>query len=244
MKSVFCCSVAVSCGLFAWGATPEVSDVTMTQDNLRNVTISYVLSSPAVVTADILTNALETTGVSIGAANLRGLSGAVNRLVPAGRNTINWNPCDGWPDIVITNASVKARVKAFAPERAPAYMVADLEQGDVRYYESEEALPFGSVTNDAYKTRYLLLKRMDANGIAWTMGSLTEKRTNITIEGAETAHTVVLTNDFYIGVYPVTQRQWYLVAGNAPSLNSDPQNRGTLPVRPSPTWTSARPRSR
>ena len=230
MRSVFCCSVAVSCGLFAWGATPEVSDVTMTQDNLRNVTISYVLSAPAVVTADILTNALETTGVSIGGVNLRGLSGAVNRLVPAGRNTINWNPCDDWPDIVITNASVKARVKAFAPERAPAYMVADLAQGDVRYYESEDALPFGSVTNDAYKTRYLLLKRMDANGIAWTMGSLTEKRTNLTIEGAETAHTVVLTNDFYIGVYPVTQRQWYLVAGNAPSWNSDPESRGTLPV--------------
>ena len=232
MKHTICCLGILCCGLSALAVTPEVTDVQLGQDRLtRRVTISYVLSAPAVVTADILTNAQETAGASIGAANLRGLSGAVNRLVPAGTNTITWNPRTDWPDVVITNASVKARIKAFAPELPPTYLVADLEQGgDMRYYESEEALPYGSVTNDAYKTRFLLLKRIDAKGIAWTMGSLTDKRTNKTIEGAETAHTVVLTNDFYIGVYPVTQRQWYLVVGNEPSHNTDPEGRGTLPV--------------
>ena len=222
----------LSFGLSALAATPEVSNVTIRQDKLtRGVTITYVLSAPAVVTADILTNALATAGASIGGAHLRGMQGDVNRLVPAGARTITWNPLPDWPDVRIDTASVKARVKAYAPELPPDFMVFDLEQGGaVRYYASEEALPFGAVTNDAYKTRYLLLKRMDANGIAWTMGSLTEKRTNKTIEGAETAHTVVLTNDFYIGVYPVTQRQWYLVMGNNPSWNADPGGRGSLPV--------------
>ncbi len=222
----------LSFGLSALAATPEVSNVAIRQDKLtRDVTITYVLSAPAVVTADILTNALGTAGVSIGGANLRGMQGDVNRLVPAGARTITWNPLSDWPDVRIDTASVKARITAHAPELPPDFMVFDLEQGGaVRYYASEEALPFGAVTNDAYKTRFLLLKRMDANGIAWTMGSLTDKRTNKAMEGAETAHTVVLTNDFYIGVYPVTQRQWYLVMGNNPSWNADPGGRGSLPV--------------
>ena len=170
----------LSFGLSALAATPEVSNVWLRQDKFtRDVTITYVLSAPAVVTADILTNALETAGVSIGGAHLRGMQGDVNRLVPAGARTITWNPRADWPDIRIDTASVKARITAYAPELPPDFMVFDLEQGGaVRYYASEEALPFGAVTNDAYKTRYLLLKRMDANGIAWTMGSLTEKRTN------------------------------------------------------------------
>ncbi|MBR4171752.1 MAG: SUMF1/EgtB/PvdO family nonheme iron enzyme [Kiritimatiellae bacterium] len=232
MKRIICTLAFLSCLLSTSAVTPEVSDVRFTQNILsRDVTITYILSAPAVVTADILTNALETAGVSIGAENLRGLAGDVNRLVPAGSRTITWKPRTEWPDIVIDTASVKARITAYAPELPPDFMVFDLEQGGaLRYYASEEALPFGAVTNDAYKTRYLLMRRMDANGIAWTMGSLTDKRTNTTIEGAETAHTVVFTNDFYIGVYPVTQRQWELVMGDNPSWNTDPEARGSLPV--------------
>jgi len=222
----------LSMGFAALSATPEVSNVQMKQDKLmRGVTITYTLSAPAVVTADILTNAQKTAGVSIGGENIRGMRGDVNRLVPAGARTITWDPLADWPGMLITNASVKARITAHAPELPPDFLLFDLEQGGgVRYYANEAALPFGAATNDAYKTRCLLLKRMDANGIAWTMGSLTDKRTNTAMEGAETAHTVVLTNDFYIGVYPVTQRQWYLVMGNSPSWNADPEGRGSLPV--------------
>ena len=48
----------LSMGFAALSATPEVSNVQMKQDKLmRGVTITYTLSAPAVVTADILTNA-------------------------------------------------------------------------------------------------------------------------------------------------------------------------------------------
>ena len=54
MKSVIAFAASGLCG--AAMAFPEVSDVSMTQDANRLVTITYALSEPAVVTFDILTN--------------------------------------------------------------------------------------------------------------------------------------------------------------------------------------------
>ena len=63
----------------ALGAAPQISDVAFgqTTSGSRDVTVTYTLANaPAIVTMDVLSN-----GVSIGTANIRHLSGDVNRLV-------------------------------------------------------------------------------------------------------------------------------------------------------------------
>ena len=54
MKSVLAFAASGLCG--AAMAFPEVSDVSMTQDANRPVTMTYALSEPAVVTFEILSN--------------------------------------------------------------------------------------------------------------------------------------------------------------------------------------------
>ena len=68
--------------VLAFAAAPQISDVAFGQvtPGKRTVTVRYMLTgAPAVVTMDVQTN-----GVSIGAANVRYLSGDVNRAVRFG----------------------------------------------------------------------------------------------------------------------------------------------------------------
>ena len=65
-------------------ATPVVSDVTMTQNSGRKVTITYKLSEDAVVTLNVLTNATPnaaTGWASIGGEAICNAQGAVWRKV-------------------------------------------------------------------------------------------------------------------------------------------------------------------
>ena len=87
------------------------------------------------------------------------------------------------------------------------------------YLASAEFVP-GGVTNALYKTTKLLLRKIPAKGVEWTMGS-TKSETQRELDGfsaaeigREATHQVVLPNDYYIGVYEVTQAQWGEIATN------------------------------
>ena len=190
-----------------------VSSIAISQDAATaRVTVTYNLDENAIVTLDMATN-----GVSIGAANMKRLVGDVNRLVVAGAGkSICWFPADAFPDNVITNGSLSATVTAWSPENPPDYLVCDLSvTNGISYYVAEEALPC-AITNDIYKTTHLVMRRIHATGAPWRMGSPAQKEKG-DINDAETTvtipHIVVLTNDYWIGVYPVTQRQYYLLTG-------------------------------
>ena len=59
----------------------------------------------------------------------------------------------------------------------------------------------------------LLMRKIMAKDVKWTMGSTsTETQRTAAREGT---HQVTLTNNYYIGVYPVTQSQWGVVATNS-----------------------------
>ena len=185
--------------------------MTFAQDaTSKRVTIGYELEgAPAIVTVDILTN-----GVSIGAAHLTYMAGDVNRRVEAGKRTVTWQPCKSWRGNVVADGSVTAKVSAWALNEPPPYMVVDLTvkgKNAVRYFASAEELPGGGVTGDAYKTDLLVLRKCPAENVTWRMGT-SENETG-RIGARETAHLVTLTNDFYIGVYPVTQKQYYNLMG-------------------------------
>lgn len=186
----------------AFGARPEVSGLSVAQSNGRHI-IDYTLSNgPAVVIVDITTN-----GVPVGAdwyANgaLTGDFGVVSngarRAVYAGYLAL--------PLGVLDNVNLRFRVKAYSVDDPPDYMAVPLDGSRTRYYyESAETVP-GGVGDSRYKTDVLLMKRVRASGIDWIMGSASGEGGRTSREHAP--HHVVLTNDYYLGVYEFTRGQY------------------------------------
>jgi formylglycine-generating enzyme required for sulfatase activity len=90
------------------------------------------------------------------------------------------------------------------------------------------AIPSGGWT-DEYKTTKMVLRFIPAG--TFTMGSPTNELGHYP---DETQHQVTLTQDFYIGVFEVTQRQWERVMGTWPSYFTNATYRDSRPVE----WVS------
>ena len=211
------CMVAASCALVAL-AIPEIREgsVTMTQADDRTVTISYTLDgAPAIVTVDILTNGVPLTG-----ALLKGrLTGDFNRKVAPGAHAVTWNPSldqrlagdRRWTDCA------KAVVTAWPTNAPPTWMVVDLRVANsIEFYPDESWFP-EPVTSDIYKTDLLVMRKIPAANVIWRIGSPNPVSHSDYMEygrqadGAspnEIAHPVMLTEDYYIGVFEVTQGQY------------------------------------
>ena len=186
-------------------AVPEVSNVVFTQPpEGGKATISYSLQNgPAVITVDIRTN-----GVSIGEQNFANVSGDVNCKV-SGDTThqISWKPHKSWPGHTFSGG-VDAVVTAWSLDNPPDYMVVDLanENAAPRYYVSTNALPGGLFGNDVYRTSMLVMRKIAAADVPWTMCAGT------------VPHAVTLDADYYIGVFEFTQGQYYTLFGDWPSV--------------------------
>ena len=234
IKQLTLAAIAATTGT-ALAAMPEVSNVTMTQAANRLVTITYTLAdAPAVVTLDIQTNANTSAAANdpgwttIGGEAICNAQGDVWRKVgndlaqgQTFSGTITWQPDQTWkgPDengFKIAANGARARVTAWPLDNTPAYMVVDVsaaaQPNTQTYYPAADFVP-GGVTNGLYKTTKLLMRKIMAKGVEWTMGSAkTEVGRNST---REETHQVTLSNNYYIGVYEVTQAQWGEVATNS-----------------------------
>ena len=198
-SSLAVCSLAALTGT----AAPVVTDLVVSQDPSRIVTVSYTLSEKAIVTMEAFTN-----GVSIGFAPIANATGDVNVRVDADRNRrILWDPTQTWPNRKIKDGSFSVRLTAWALDNPPDYMIVDLRSGDLRWYPSAEAVP-GGITSDAYKTEKLAMRHIRAAGVRWRMGNSFDETANNT-------HDVILTNDYYIGVYKVTVSQHNAICGTS-----------------------------
>lgn len=219
-------AVTVLAGMSAAAALPTVSNVQMSQPGGRNVLVTYDLSNgPAVVTLDIETNG-PNGWVSIGLEKVYAYDGAVsgdaNRKVTGTSGRIYWLAAKAWPDMKVGAGGARAKLTAWPVDDTPDYMVVDLRAGEntadrVRYYVSTNSLPGGGLLgNAAYRTTHLVLKKIMARDVTWTMGSICEFGRNA---AREKAHPVTLTNNYYLGVFPVTQKQTDLMNG-APFVTS------------------------
>ena len=217
MKTKTCLSLLAALAASALVASTPVikaDSVTFSQNTTtRLVTIGYTLEeTDAVVTVDVRTN-----GVSIGEENFANIDGAVNRRVAPGDHLVVWHPRASWPDHVFTNNEVSVEVRAWDVTIPPDYMVVDLSytNAPLRYYVSEKALPDGGLTNDIYRTTKLVMRRIPASGNVWTMGSPAGELGRVAAR--EVQRLVTMTNDYYLGVFPITQAQHTLVVGSNPT---------------------------
>ena len=123
---------------------------------------------------------------------------------------------------------------AWALDNTPDYMAVDIsaaaQPNTQTYYPAADFVP-GGVTNSLYKTTKLLMRKITAKGVEWTMGSTTLETQNRQA-AREATHQVSLTNNYYIGVFPVTQAQWDLIqpSRKAPSYFNNAADRAMRPV--------------
>ena len=207
----------VTTAVSALAAQPSINSasVTVSQDASRRVTVAYVLSDAnAIVTAEVLTN-----GVPVAAERFTRVSGDINRLVAPGSRAFTWMPDRELPMAAAT-ADFKVKLTAWTEANPPDYMVINLAVGtnlwqNAHFYVSEDALPDGGLKNDIYRTQRLVMRRIPAAGVPWTMGSpMAEWGRHEVVKGGpsfETPREVTLSQDYWMGIFEVTQRQyWYM----------------------------------
>ena len=207
-----------------FAAAPTVSEVEVSQAKNRDVTVSYLLSGGAAfVTAEILHGA---EPVAVAVTNI---SADVNGFVQPGRRSFVWKARKDWPD---KKEAISARVTAFPRGHMPDYMVVDLMNPNVRsWYATSNDVP-GGVTSMVYKTDKLVMRRIPARNVIWRMGqpagselcqgiANNESASGSALRNNETGHKVLLTEDFYMGIYEFTQRQYYNLTGLTPSAKKN-----------------------
>ena len=232
-KAMIFGAAAIASSMLMAADTPEVENVVMTQASFgRMVTVTYKLKNAAdgaVVTFDVETNTLaDASGewVSIGGAAVCNARGAVWRKVTAadadseGKYTITWRPDLSWEGhkVSLADGGARAVVTAWALDNTPNYMVVDIsaaaKPNTQRYYTSANFLPGGLFGNPDYRTTSLVMRKIEAKDVTWTMGS-TASENQSRNAAREGTHQVTLTNNYYIGVYEVTQSQWSQIATNS-----------------------------
>jgi formylglycine-generating enzyme required for sulfatase activity len=229
MKNTYTSILLLSaCLALAHGASalPTISNVALSvNETQRRATITYELAGgPAIVTADILPN-----GVSIGEANCAGMCLDVNKLVTNGGHEILWLVDHGGTEgLRLEGAQVEAKLTAWRPETPPDYLVVGLNcRSNVLYFTSTNALP-GGLQNDAWRTTHIVMRKIPAANKIWTMGAPpTEPGYQ---ESTETNHLVKLTQNYYMGVFEITQKQYKLLVGYNPSTGTAREDADVLPV--------------
>jgi len=185
-------------------AKPAAESVAVAQDETGRVVVGYSLAGdePGIVTVGFTL-----AGQPVDDTCCQFVWGDVNQVVQPGARKIWWDAKRDWPGHVTADGTLKAVVTVWATNAPPMYMDVGLLQkpSDIRYYASAGAVPFG-LTADVYKTDRILLRRIYAEGVTWRMGSPTSEAGR---ESGEAAFLATFSGDYYIGVYPVTQRQYY-----------------------------------
>ncbi len=219
----------------ARAADPVFSDVAIRQNWpwSPKVNIDFTLTCDEGAKVDVtMRGFVRGTEVAMPTASFTGgrLSG-----LSSGRHRAVWDP-------VLAGHAAKGALPDFnvalSAVPSPTYMIVDLTKGpgeagqiSCRY----DAAVWLDITNDtAYATTNLVLRRISAG--SYQMGSLSGE---VGRNATETPHTVVLTRDFYVGVYEVTQYQWYLIQSNWPSYFSNAAFRNTRPVEKT-SWQNVR----
>ncbi|MBR4653985.1 MAG: formylglycine-generating enzyme family protein [Kiritimatiellae bacterium] len=196
--------------------TPTVSDVVLSADEATGgVAISYNVDVESVAIVSLEVKNASGAWVPIPADAQTFFIGETNCRVGPGTHRAVYRPGGVVAGRRALDANnFRAKVKAWSKDAPPDYMVADLTMpSNVLFYASKEDVPLG-VTNDLYKTQKLVMRKIPAGGVSWRMGTPSGS-TGISWDSTrEKARQISFTNDYYIGIYPVTQAQYWNMAGS------------------------------
>lgn len=196
-------------------AAVEAASVSITsceQDaNSSLVSVSYELADgPAIVTF----NLKRPDGSAIPGVCAHATSGAINRKFASGTYAFTWLPGETCAAADLS-AGAKIVLTAWAESNPPQFMTVDPALGEVSYYETGDLVP-GGLTGSINKASRIVFRRIAAKGCTFAMGS--DPSSDAGHLANETRHDVTLTNDFWMGVFPVTQGQYKeIMNGSNPS---------------------------
>ena len=207
-KSLLTLALLVGFAAPAARAEATLSKVTAAQrPGTKLVVISYDVAS-TLGDAVVVSLAVADGGESIPCPSVSGDIG-LNLTAGSGKELV-WDMGADWDGHVSDNLQFTLT----AVERTN-YLVIDLSGG-----ATAESYPFRymdtlpSPLPDDYKTTKLVLRRIPTG--TFVMGS---PETELGRDADETPHEVNLKQDYYMGVFEVTQSQWTLVMGSNPSMH-------------------------
>ena len=196
-----------------------VSNVSFTQNANQDVIVTYDLANngqPAFVTMDVLTN-----GVPLPVAAVQTVSGDVSSsladfIADGTGKQIVWKARTDWKGNLTSNATVVVSAH-YTNHLEGVYLRVDVSGGmDAESWPTH----FGSVepdlTSKAFLWDELWLKCVPAG--TFRMGSPEDELNH---NANETRHQVTITKPFFIGVTPVTRKQWTNMAGKINNLDVD-----------------------
>ena len=201
------------------GHLAAVSNVSFTQDGNQNVIVTYDLANngePAFVTLDVLTN-----GVPLPVAAVQSLSGDVSTsltdFVSDGADKrIVWAARKDWKGNVGSNATVVVSAH-YTNHLEGVYLRVDVSGGmDASSWPHHFGAVEPDVSSQAFLWDELWLKCVPAG--TFLMGSPEDELNH---NANETQHQVTISKPFFIGVTPVTRRQWTNMAGKITNLTVD-----------------------
>ena len=163
-----------------------------------------------------------------GAKKLDAKTFASEPIAQSGKKTrVVWDLGADYPDFRADDLQVTVTATPYA-DNTPVYLVVDISGGasaprwPVRY--TTQAPVHTAGVEDACKTTEIWLKRVKAGTI--TMG----KGNGSSDPMCHVSYTCVLTNDYYLGIFPVTQAQHRNLTGGYASKFTNALYRATRPV--------------
>ncbi len=244
MKMILIALLSVVWGVSLAVAAPVVDGVTLTASADGSFEIAYNLAEgPAVVTLDVLVDT-GTGEVSVGDANLQRVSGDVNRKVSKTSGLIRWTPTRA-AQRLMASGSARAKVTAWPMDDTPDYMMVPLSASGtadekIRYYTSSNAVPGGVLSNLAYRTTKLLLRKIRAKGVTWWMGSDRTNGDGYHDPGCDAKHQVTLDHNYYFAVFPLTQSQVRVIQDGNWALTAFKNATRSLRIQDTVLYTAAR----
>lgn len=175
----------------------------------------------------------ETTSESNGSYKFVGLHNGDYTVVPT---LAGYSFFPASYDVTISNASSSG--KNFIATKLDNYLVIDVGLGtstDNFFYQLYDSttVPADIYYNDEYKTNKIVFRKIATFGsTTFSMGSPASELGRV---GNETQHQVTLTEDFYISVFEITQKQYQNVTGSNPSYVQ-----GDMKPVEQVTWDAAR----
>ena len=213
MKMLMLSVVSVVASIVVYAA-PKATVTSFSQDSASGlVSVSYTVDGDSIVTAEFLSSGKPVAPEAY--ADL--LVGTINREVSAGKTySFAWAPETAGNGIDLSGGNLEVRLTAWSRSFPPPYMALDITvTNNVAYYASSNAVP-GGVHDFRYKSDYVLMRRIPAKNVTWTMG-LSEGAAAWDSWSTPGLRKVKLTYDYYIGVFPVTQRQHERITKLRPS---------------------------